>query len=358
MPVQGLVRLRKHLFGRQSVMGTAVPATRAYGWTGTPSVERNWTDPEVDVGSIDPVELPFVGTEEVTWNETTDTLKYNDIPRMLAAIFGGNESPTGGGTAQTWTHEPASLTVDPLDLFTGEFGDDVLTDWYQFRDGVAESIEFTGSEGLGPISASINWRFGNWASTGATDRPVTGTVPTPDLTVAKGDAIVYLKDMLIRIADTEAGLAAGQVSNALHEFTLSIEQEWDLKRWANGDQSFAIDDYGRGERTITFNATWSKVARIVGTTSESDHWMSDEAVMRYVQLVFVSKVLAQSPGTYYGWTVTLPITYRTREEGEIGGNTTVILEGRAHYDPDDTENVFHSVLVCTLEDADLGTIGS
>lgn len=358
MPVQGLTRLRKHQFGRQATQGTAVPATRAYGWTGTPSVERNWTDPEVDTGSLDVVEMPYVGAEDITWSESTDTLKYNDIPRMLAAIFGGNESPTGGGTAQTWTHEPASLTVDPLDLFTGQFGDDVLTDWFQFRDGVAESIEFTGSEGLGPLSAAINWRFGNWASTGSTDRPVSGTVPTAGLTVPKGDAIVYLKDMAIHIADSEAGLAAGQVTDALHEFTLNIEQEWDLKRWANGDQSFAIDDYGRGERTITLNATWSKTADIVGTGSEADHWSADEAVMRYVQLIFVSKVLAQSPSTFYGWTVTLPMTYRTREEGEIGSNSTVILEGRAHYDPDDLEAVFQSVLVCTLEDADLGEIGS
>ena len=68
--------------------------------------------------------------------------------------------------------------------------------------------------------------------------------------------------------------------------------------------------------------------------------------------------MAQTPSTFYGWTVTLPMTYRTREEGEIGGNTTVILNGTAHYDPDDLEAVFQSVLVCTLTDAELGEIGS
>jgi hypothetical protein len=358
MPVQGLVRLRKHQFGRQSVLGTSVPATRAYGWTGVPSVERNWTDPEVDVGSLDPVEMPYLGEEDVTWSETTPTLKYNDIPRSLAAIFGGNVSPTGGGTAKTWTHEPASESVDPLDLFTGQFGDDVLTDWYQFIDGVAESVEFVGEEGLGPISSTINWRFGTFASTGATDRPVVGTVPTAGLSVAMGDPIVYLKDMAIHIADTEAGLAAGQVTDALHAFTLNIAQEWDLKRWANGDQSFAIDDYGRGPRTITLECTWSKTADTVGTGSESDDWMSDAAVLRYVQLIFVSTEVAQTPSTFYGWTVTLPLTYRTREEGEIGGNTVVILNGTAHFDPDDLDAVFQSVLVCTLTDAELGTIAS
>ena len=37
MPVQGLVRLRKHQFGRQALAGTKVAATRAYPATGVPS---------------------------------------------------------------------------------------------------------------------------------------------------------------------------------------------------------------------------------------------------------------------------------------------------------------------------------
>ena len=51
MPVQGLVRLRRHLFGRQQAHGTKVAATRAYPFSGTPDNGLNWTDEEVDVGS-------------------------------------------------------------------------------------------------------------------------------------------------------------------------------------------------------------------------------------------------------------------------------------------------------------------
>lgn len=357
-PVAGLVRLRKHQFGRQEVHGTAVPATRAYGWTGTPGVDLSWTDPEVDTGSIDPVAPPYRGAPELTWNETTPSLVYNDIPRVLSGFFGGAEVPVASGAAQTWTHEPASETVDDPDLYTGQFGDDVLTDWFQLRDGILESFEFTGEDGLGPIAASIDWRFGAVASTGSTDSPVTGVVPTPGLSVSKDDAIVYLKDCLIRLADTPAGLAAGQVTNALHAFALRGEHEVDQKRYANGDQSFDIDEYGPGARKISLEATWAKKAAIVGVGSESDDWMSDEAVDRYVELVFVSKRLAQAPSTYYGWTVSMPMRYKTREEGEIGGNTTVVLTGEAFFDPDDFGGVFRSVLVCTLTEAELGEIGS
>jgi hypothetical protein len=39
MPVQGIARLRKHQFGRQANIGNKVPATRAYGASGVPSVD-------------------------------------------------------------------------------------------------------------------------------------------------------------------------------------------------------------------------------------------------------------------------------------------------------------------------------
>jgi hypothetical protein len=62
--------------------------------------------------------------------------------------------------------------------------------------------------------------------------------------------------------------------------------------------------------------------------------------------------------TPYSWTVTMPMRYYTREESEIGGNTTVVLTGHAFYDPDDLEGVFTSVIVNTLTSEELGEAGS
>lgn len=357
-PIAGFVRFRKHQFGRQDVPGTKVPATRAYPFKGTPSVELNWTDPEVDVGSRDITAPPFRGASDLTETLDDPSLAYNSLPLMLSAFFGGDVAPTGGGTAKTWTFDPASLTVDDPDLYTYEFGDDVLTDWYQFGDGILESVEITGPEGLGPVTASMTWRYGSVSSTGSTDSPVDGTVPTPGLTVDTNAALVYLKDMGIYIADTVAGLGAGQVLQALHTFVLRLNQEVDQKRFADGDQSFDIDAYGPGARTIELECTFAKTADTVGTGSESDHWLSDEAVTRYVELRFVSKVLAQSPSTFNSWDVVIPMRYYTREEGDIGGNTTVVLMGRAFFDPDDLEGIFQSTIVNTLTEAQLGLAGS
>jgi len=356
MPIAGFTRLRKHQFGRQADFGTKVAATRAYPFSGTPSVDLTWTDPEIDTGSRDPVAVPYRGAPELTASLEAPALAYDDLPIMLCGFFGGGETPTGG-PAYTWSHDPASTTVDEPDVFTYEFGDDVLTDWFQLGDGMLESLEFTGPDGLGPITASMSWRFGSVASSGSTDSPDNPVVPTGALNVATDDAIVYLKDAEIRIASSYAGLAAGKISDALHSFVLRLSQEVDQKRFANGTQTFDVQAYGPGARTIELECTFAKTSDIVGVGSESDDWMSDDSVNRWVQLVFTSTKMATG-ATPYSWTFALPMRYYTREEGEIGGNTTVVLTGHAFYDPTGLAGAFESTVVNTIDEAELGEIGS
>jgi hypothetical protein len=361
MPVAGLTRLRKHQFGRQSVMGTVVDAARAYPLTGVPTVDLTWTDPDIDAGSIDPTAPPYRGAGDYTASLDDPSLKYNNLPLYLAAALGENEVPVTGGSGQeTWTFKPPSATAADPDLFTYQFGDDVLTDWFQLGDGLIETVEFTGSrEADTPLTVSSSWRFGSARSTGSTDSPVIPTVPTPGLNVATADAMVYLKDMGIYIADTVAGLGAGQIIDALHAFTLRITNTWDLKRYANGAQLFDIDAYALASRLIELEATWAKTADIVGTGSEADHWFSDNSVNRYARLAAVSTDMAAG-AIPYSWQTTMPLRYYTRSDDAVGGNSVVVLTGHAFYDPDDFAGVIESVVVNNLgdEDFDGGTAGS
>lgn len=359
MPIQGFVRHRKHQFGRQAAFGTKVAATRAYPFSGTPDVELNWTDPEIDAGSIDPVAAPHRESPELTASLDNPSLRYNDLPIKLSAFFGGQVEPTTSGTSFSWPFAPASVTVDDTDVYTYEFGDDVASDWFQFGDGILESFEITSPNGKGALASSMSWRFGSVASSGSTDSPDSPTVPTAGLDVAVDDAVVYLKDCAIYIASSTAGLAAGQVSDALHEFTLRFSHEIDLKYFANGTQSFDVDAYGPGARAIELECVFAKTADTVGIGSESDAWMSDTAVNRWVRLTFTSTVNASTgPDVPYSWTFDMPMRYYTRTEGEIGGNTTVVLTGHAFYDPDDLGGVFETTVVNTLSTTELGNVPS
>lgn len=354
MAVQGIVKRRKHQFGRQADFGTKVPATRAYPFKGVPDVDLGWTDPDVDEGSVDPISPPFRQASNVTAPLTDPALKYNNLPLLMGGAFGGNEDPvTGGGGQETWTHTPASLTVDPLDLFTYEFGDDVLTDWYQLGDAVIETLEITGTRDPdGPLTVSMGWRFGSASSTGSTDSPVDGSVPTPDLNVSTTDAMVYLKDGSIFIASDIDDIASGQISDALHAFTWRVTNTFDQKRYANGDKLFDIDAYALVSRLIELECTFAKTDDTVGTGSESDAWFSDSANDRYIRLLFESSVEA-APGVFYSWQTTSPMRYFTRTEGEVGGNTVIVLTAHAFYDATNVEPVVESIAVTTLAGIDL-----
>ncbi len=354
-PVQGLVRLRKHQFGRQADLGVKVNATRAYPFQGTPDVDLAWTDPEVDEGSIDPVSAPRREIPVLGASLNDPQVNYNSLPLLLSAFFGGNINPTGAGTAKTWAFTPESTTLDPDDPYTYEFGDDVLTDWYQFGDGILTGLTVTVPDGLAACTADQTWKFGSVSSTGSTDMPVDGTVPTPGLDVEKDPALLYGKDLAVYIADSVAGLSGGQIIDAFHGGEIELSREVDEKRYANGDQSFDVDAYATASRAIMFRFRFAKTTDTVGTGSESDKWMSDTAVTRYARFTFTSTAIAQSPSTPYSWTVTAPFRYYTRTEDAIGGNTIIVLEGHAFFDPDDLDGVFDTTVVCTVDESELGS---
>jgi hypothetical protein len=357
MPVAGLVRLRKHQFGRQDVFGTKVAPTRAYPFSGTPDVDLAWTDSEVDVGSIVTTIAPQRGAGTFTANLTDPQLRYNTVPLLMEGVFGGNVNPTGGAI-ETWHHKPSA--VDPLDdasLFTYEFFDDTVADEAdQLGDGVLDSVTLTIPEGLGAVTTSMAWRFGSAANQTSTDSPPSPAITTT-LDVDGNEAIVYGKDLSIYIASTAAGLGAGQVTNALHGGTVTITQSNDDKRFANGTQTFDVSDRSRTGYTVEYALTFAKTSDIIGTGSESDAWFSDTAVDRYIRLDFVSPDII-SGATPYSWKIDSPIRYYTRTHGESAGNATVVLTGHAFYDSGTFDGFFESTLKNSLHAADLGSAAS
>lgn len=353
MPVAGLVRLRRHQFGRQASFGTKVPTTRAYPFSGTPDNNLNWTDPEIDAGSLDVVAAPYRTSPDLTAALTDPSLRYNSIPLLMCGFFGGGVTPTPDGTAFRWAWAPASVSpLDEPDVFTYNFGDDVRDDWFENGDGILETLELTGPEGLGPITTSMGWRFGSTSSTGSTDSPASDMPYLDALTPDPNEVMVYLKDMSIYIASDPYDLDTAQILDALHSFTLRFGGDVDQKRYANGTQSFDVQGYARATRTIELEATFAKTDDIVGIGSESDSWMSDDSVDRFARLSFVSPTEA-SAGVPYSFDLSFPMRYYTRAEGESGGNSTVVLTGHAFYDPDSYTGVLVSEAVNTLDGADL-----
>jgi hypothetical protein len=350
MPVAipGLVALRRHLFGRQEAIGVPYTAARAYPFSGTPDSNLNWTDPEGDFGSIDPIAPPTRGLPDLTANLTDNAVAYNNLPLMLASILGGDVEPTGGGASKTWVFTPLSLTVDDIDVFSYQFLDDVEDDAFLLFDGLTESVTFTFPRGLGVVTASMNWRFGSVRYNGATEATLQPeiTVPTPGLTVSTTDIPVMLGDAKLYIDTTPANIGTTQISDAMYGGQLIISRELDSKRFVNGT-GFDIAGYSSGKRSIELQLDFAKTEDIVGVGSESDAWFSETAVNRHVQLEFTSTVEA-SAGVPYSWAINMPLRYYTRAEDAEGGNSVVQLTGHQFYQATSLSYAFSSTVINTL----------
>lgn len=319
MPVQGFTRNRSWAIGKQSAHGTAVAPSRAMPWSGVLEVDPNWQDHEnVDVGSIDPVLSPFRTITDVT-SPLSGPLDFNALAVIAAAGIRGGVSASGGGAAKTWTHQALSTTATTLDEFSGQWGDDVTADGFRMWDGVLESIELSFSEELGPWQASLGWR---WGSVNPRVTPVSG------LTLGSNIPVVFGADTALYIDNTAGGIGGTQISNALRAATITIENTIDQKRYANGSNTrFQINGYGLAQRSIRASLTFDKADAIVaGGSSEMAKWLSADPVTRYLKLLTTSTVLIAGTATAYSWDLRLGGEWRTRSDGEVGGNSTVTLE--------------------------------
>jgi len=358
MPILGKVRLRRHLFGRQSAVGTAVVAQRAFPFSGVPVPNLNWTEATGDFGSLYPVVPRYKGIPDLNFTLNDDNLAYNDLPLMFAAFFGNAETPSGAGTAKTWAWTPDGLGSEDFDFFTYEFGDDAdgtggkPNDWEQYLDGILTSLTIDSpEEGGGVLTAALGWKFSDLRYAGSTDIPPAGSVPSitdrPDQTPTR----VYLKDCTVYLDSDASDIGSTQLSGAVHKFQLTATQEVDEKRYADGTQSFAVQDYGRGATRIELAVTYAKTDDTVGVGSESDAWSADEQVDRFFTFAFESTVEAET-AIPYSWSFSLPARYFTREHAEIGNNSVVILTAEAYLD-DTLDYPFSTEVVNTLAGADL-----
>ena len=329
MAIPGVVRFRKWQVGKETTFGTAVAATRVLPYSGVMVANPNWTDDPTDTGSIDEILSPYrVGIDATA--QMAGMLTFNDIPELASPLLMSGVTASGGGSAKTWDYTPHSLTQDDFELFTGQFGDDVTSptnDWVQGLDGVIEQLTLTGPDNQGPFSVQANWRFSDVNGWG--NHALSGTVPTTSLTVDANPTRVMLADTELFIDSTAGGIGTTKISDALHACTLTITQQVDLKRFANGSNTrFAVRGYSRSMRTIELRLRFAKQSAAV---TEAQNVYSANPTNRYIELRNTNPAIITG-STPYSTSIKLPLRYRTREDTDLNGNAVIDLVGRAFYD--------------------------
>jgi len=323
MAIQGFTRLRKAQIGKQTILGTAVAATRRLPWRGLVEYNPNRTDADVDTGTLDPAILPYPMAPETSWNPT-GPLTYDDLPYRLAGALKGGVSPTGSAAAgYTWTFQAASETADAFDYFTVESADDTAaSDGIRGTGGVCNSFSEEMPEDLGPWTLSDEWIFA--------DASLAQDI-TAALDVDETPAFVFGADTELWVDANPAAIGTTWWTDALHSATLTISNNLDQKRFANGanasNSRFRLSGYGRGAREIELVLT---VAKTAATMAEAATLDDSPVPQRFIQLTSTS-LEAAGTVTKYSYRRRGCFTLRSRAEGEIGGNATIVLTYRAMY---------------------------
>ena len=336
---QGFTRFRELQIAKQSVIGTAVPTTRTLPYRSVVVLNPNRTDPDVDVGSLDPIIAPYATAQDVTMSGAAGPLTFDDLAIRLSAGIKGGVSPTGNGVAgYTWTFQPASLTADSFDYYTVESGDDTAESagaGINGFGGVVNQFAQTMPEDLGPWTVSDDWVF-----SGA----VFGN-KTSSVTVDANPKFAFGADTSFYL-DTAAGaIGATQLVDAVRGASLTINNNLDLKRYANGSNTrFQLGAYGRGPRTIELTLTVEKTTATIAEAATLD---DTPVPNRYIKISCNSTENAGSGGTKAKFDYFLPVRLISVTDGEIGGNANWTFTYHGFYDST-LQYAFKAVVINSL----------
>lgn len=337
--VQGFTRFRKIQVGVQSVIGTAVPATRVLPYRSLIVLNPNRTDPDVDVGSLDPIIAPYATAPDIAMSGAAGPQTFDDAAVRLSAGIKGGVSPTGptGTTAYTWTHTAASLTADPFDFYSIQTGDDTSDSagaGINGFGGVIDTFSMSFDESLAPWQVSDDWVLA-----GATYGNRTGS-----LTVASNPAFAFGADTTIFLDTVAGSIGVTPVASAVRGASLSVTNALDQKRYANGSNTrFQLQGFGRGPRAIEFSMTVEKTTAMIAEAVTLDDTPTPN---RYVKIGIQSVELAGT-AIPYSWNIFLPVRLFSVSEGEIGGNVNYTFTYHGFYDAG-LAYAFKSILVNRL----------
>lgn len=318
--IPGAVRLRRNQFGIQSALNTKVAATRKVPWRGGVVVNQNWTDPDIDVGSLDPVALPYAGPLDVT-STKTGIIYFNDLPLRLNAGLIGGIAPSTSGTAKIWDYQLASLTTDVFDVFTNETADDTeATDATIGIGGVIDSLEDNYPQDLGAVTINDNWIYST---------ATVGQNGTDSLNVDAAGIPELARDTTVKMDSTAAAIGTTLLTDTIHEITVRVQNNLDKKRFMNGSNGAnQLGGLGRGPRVIELVLTVAKTSAMI---TEANTILTAVKPSRFFDIGNFSTSNASS-GIPYSDRHRGAFRLFDKAEAEIGGNVVLVLTYHAYYD--------------------------
>lgn len=310
--VPGHIRLRATQLGKETTFGTPVAATRRVPWALQTTIDPHWTKVAADTGTLDNALPPYRTGADFT-AQATGPVAYDDIINAWAALLKGGIVATGAGAAKTWDFNPSATVSDQYELFTFEWGDEVSGDNMQFADGIVDKLVLHYPPDMGPIKMTADWRFASLAYP---------TTMTGALAVDGASVWAYAADTKVYIDSVAGSIGITPITDTLHEATLTVHHNTDVKRFANGSNArFKVNGYGRGERLVEVSMTFAKTAAAL---TEFANFLNAAPQERFVVLDTTSRDIITG-STPYSHKVKFAGHWYVRTEVALGGNSAASL---------------------------------
>jgi hypothetical protein len=319
-PLAGFTRFRKHQIGIQAAFSSNTTATRVLPVRGPIEIDPARTEPDVDVGSLDPILAAFAGAAQYT-GSWEGPVAYNDAPYYWALMLKASVI-TGGGTAKTHTIQAASLTADDFAYVTDQWGDDATTDWIHGGSGIIDGAEMGFGDDLGVWNVSADLVFA---------RAQAGAGPTGGLTVDATPNWVYGADTEVFVDTAFGSIGTTKWTDAIHSATVRYTGNNDQKRFANGSNTrFQLAGFGRGPRELLVELV---VAKTTETMAERQTIDDATPANRYIELRTTSPEIITG-STPFSQSVRVRGELVSATDGELSNNSTITLTYRVKYDAD------------------------
>lgn len=320
---QGFTRFRKLQVGKQSVIGTVVPATRVLPYKSLAVFNENPTDPDVDTGTLTKVLPPYFLAPDVTIPGAAGPLNFNDLAVRGSAGIKGGVSPTGNAlSGYLWTFTASETTADPFDYYSVQTGDDTSDSAGAGTNAFGAVInQFSQSfdQGLGPWQVSDDW-----IAAGATYGNRTAS-----LNVDANPKYVFAADTKFYLNSVAGAIGATSLDAAVRGATLTINNNLDQKRFADGSNNrFNLSAFGRGLKDITLDLIVEKTTATIAEAITVDDTPKPN---RYIKIATNSLELAGSVATAYA-EFYLPMRLYSIDDGEIDNNANWTFHYQGFYD--------------------------
>jgi hypothetical protein len=311
----GIKALRKLQFGRETVAGTAIPATTIWRGMGVLEDQRETVFVEEDIGYLSGVDRTYQPKLLGALSLESVPATFEQLPHLLemGVKAVGTGAADGVGTGKIYTYDLPTTAVPTLKTYTIEGGDNQAVEEMEYC--YAEKITLEGKAGEAVMmSADIKGRQ-------VTDSAFTGALVAPDVV----DILFSKGKLYIDIISGTWGTT--QKSNTLLDMSLALNTGLVPVWTADGQLYFSFTKSTMPEVVLALTFEHDAIS-----AAEKVKWRAQTPSL--IQLKFEGPAVA-TPGTTYTYK-TLIVNLAGKWEkfdslGEQDGNDIIKGTFRARY---------------------------